>query len=1034
MNGGIEKEFVDPPSEYRLAPFWFLNRDLRDEELIRQIKEMHEKGVDGFILHARHGLLTPYLSEEWFERIRTCIETAKKLDMKAYLYDENNWPSANADGKIVAENPNYRMSGVYLTHRLDVKAGEKLSLKIDKLDELVAVVAYPVKNGNIEGFFRCGQILNDFVNDDLLEWEVPSNCDFRVYVFSRKFLTSGLFFGSAVDTLNPDAIKRFIELTHKEYAKRFKDEFGSTIWGIFTDEPAMDYNPQDAIPWTPRLPALFERRNGYPLFKVLPALFEDVGPLTSMVRAHFRDTVTEAYVEAFFKQIYEFCDKINLNFVGHVLSEGELYYHTRHQGDFFRGAQYMHFGGVDFLCELTWPQEGSLWGLNNLVGPKFASSAAHLLEKPRVMSEAFGLASQWGISLNTLKWLTDWQVALGVNLIMPHAFYYSIQGFRKWECPPDEFYRVPFWKYYRKFADYVARLCYLFSHGNHIADVALLYPIKSMWATINPKPTPETEKIIAGFNKTSEALLRIGFDYDYLSEEILQQRGIFQRGLIWIMDEACSDVLEEYKVLIMPTMTMISWETVELIEDYLDVGGKIIALGCLPHTSFEAGEDKELLGRLSFLFGVPAEEARLNVDGMEKRIYRKKHEKGEAVFVRGAHDLPLQDLEETLFSLLRELIEPDVLILEDKKPARDIVHLHYTKDERSFYFFVNTSRRESVTFQAELSEGGIPLLWNAEKGSLEPFPFKWQEKEGKTILEITLPPNNSVVVSLEDELPKELMPVKKKTPVSEENLVLQEKWQFRTLKPNALPLKEWSYEMTSKVEGRDSVSYTHTYKTNFEIEKLPTKARLIMDGGINEPVWNESATKHIEVLVNGQPLRTWEADDYLDRFMFSSEVTPLLREGVNEIEIRCSAGLYEPVNLAHPPILIGDFALKRKGEDWFITGEPGEARLGECWTTFGYPFYSGIAVYSQKVILPELKGRKVIIRMEKVGELAAVKVNGELVDVRLWEPFEVDITSAVSEGENLLEIEVANTMQNLLVGEPKPSGLLGKVEVLLVEK
>lgn len=1033
MNGGIDKEFANPSSEYRLAPFWFLNRDLRDDELIRQIKEMHDKGVDGFILHARHGLLTPYLSEEWFQRIRTCIETAKKLDMKAYLYDENNWPSGNADGKIVAENPAYRMSGVYLVHRLDVKAGDKLSFKIDKMDELVAVVAYPLKDEAIEGFYHSGIILNDFVKDDVLEWEAPACCDYRIYVFSRRFLTSGLFFGSAVDTLNPDAIRRFIELTHLEYAKRFKDEFGSTVWGIFTDEPAMDYNPQEAIPWTPRLPSLFERRYGYSLFKALPALFEDVGPLTSMVRAHFRDTATEAYVEAFFKQIYEFCDKVNLNFVGHVLSEGELYWHTRHQGDFFRGAQYMHFGGVDFLCELTWPQEGSLWGLNNLAGPKFASSAAHLLEKPRVMSEAFGLASQWGISLSTLKWLADWQIALGVNLIMPHAFYYSIQGFRKWECPPDEFYRAPFWKYYRKFADYVARLCYLFSNGNHIADVAFLYPIKSMWATINPKPTPETEKVVAGFNKLSEALLRIGFDFDYLSEEIFQQRAIFQRGLIWIMDETCSNVLEEYKVLLIPTTTMLSWETVELIEDYLEEGGKIIALGSLPHTSFEAGEDKELLERISSLFGVPAEEAKLNVEGMEKKIYRKKHEKGEAVFVRGAHDLAQDELEETLFNLLKELIELDVLVLEGNKPARDIVHLHYNKGERSFYFFVNTSRERTVTFRAELSEGGIPLVWNAETGRVEPFPFKWQEKEGKTRLEITLPPNNAIVVSLEDELPKELMPAKKKSEVLEESIILNEKWQFSTLKPNAFPLKKWDYEMVSKVVGRDSDSYTHIYRTKVEVEKLPSKASLIMDGGINEPVWNESATKHIEVLVNGQAVNGWKEDDYLDRFMFSADITSLLKEGVNEIEIRCSAGLYEPVNLAHPPILVGDFALKRKGEDWVIADEPKEARVGECWSTFGYPFYSGIAVYSQKIVLPELKGRKVIVRMERVGELSAVKVNGQLVDVRLWEPFEVDITSAVKEGENLLEIEVANTMQNLIVGEPKPSGLLGKVEVFLAK-
>jgi len=1031
MNGDMEREFQNPTSEYRLAPFWFLNRDLRDEELIRQIREMHEKGVDGFILHPRHGLLTPYLSEEWFERIRTCIEMAKKLDMKAYLYDENNWPSGHADGIIVEENPSFRMSGVHLVHRLEIKAGEKVSLKINKMDELIAVVAFPLQDGKIKDFFNGGILLNDFVKDDTFEWEAPSDSDFRVYVFSRKYLASGTFFGPPVDTLNPDAIKRFIELTHKEYAKRFKDEFGSTVWGIFTDEPAMDHNPPEAIPWTSHLPSFFERRFGYSLYKALPALFEDVGPLTPMVRAHFRDTATEAYVSAFFKQIYEFCDKVNLNFVGHVLSEGELYHHTRHQGDFFRGAQYMHFGGVDLLCELTWPQPDTPFGLNNLVGPKFASSAAHLLEKPRVMCEAFGLASQWGISLNTLKWLADWLIALGVNLIMPHAFYYSIQGFRKWECPPDEFYRAPFWKYYKKFADYVARLSYIFSHGNHIADVAVLYPIKSMWASITPQPTKETEKIILGFNKTSEALLRIGFDFDYISEEILQQRALFQRGRIWIMDETCSDVLEEYKVLVLPTLTMLSWETVEVIEDYLAEDGKVIALGSLPHTSFEAGEDSELLNRLSFLFGVEPEEAKLNPEGMEKKIYRKKHEKGEAIFIRGAHDLPQEELEKELFSILREIIEPDILLLEGDKPARDIVALHYMKAERSFYLFVNTSREKSVSFRAELSEGGIPLVWNAENGKLEPFPFKWQEKKGKTILDITLPPNNSLLISLEEELPQELMPKEKNTFSYEESVFLQEKWQFKTAKPNALPLRNWQYEMSSKVTGRDHDTYLHIYKTSFRVEDIPEKARLIMDGGLDEPIWRGSARKHIEVLINGEQVKNWEPDDYLDRFMFSADVSSLLKEGVNEIEIRCVAGLYEPVNLAHPPILIGNFALKRKDEGWVITREPGEARVGECWTTFGYPFYSGIATYSQKIHIGKPEGKNVVVKLEKVGELAGIKVNGELVDVRLWEPFEVDITNFVKEGENLLEIEVANTMQNLIVGEPKPSGLLGKVEVLI---
>lgn len=1028
----VKRGFKNPSSEYRLAPFWFLNHCLEDEELERQIREMFDKGVWGFIMHARHGLITPYLSEEWFERIRTCVETAKRLGMKAYLYDENNWPSGPADGKVIEENPEFRMSGVFLTQKFDVKAGEKVRVKVEKMDELVAVVALPMKEGKIEVLPSEALLLNDFIKGDFLEWEVPSCCDHRVYVFSRRFLRGGTFFGSYLDVLNPSAVRRFIEVTHLEYAKRFKEEFGSTIWGIFTDEPAMDINPQEAIPWTSRLPALFEYRNGYPLYKALPALFEDIGPLTPMIRAHFRDTVTEAYVEAFFKQIYEFCDPLHLNTVGHVLSEGEFYLHTRHQGDFFRGARWMHFGGVDFLCELTWPQPDSLWGLNNLVGPKFASSAAHILEKPRVMSEAFGLASQWSIHLRTLKWLADWQIALGVNLIMPHAFYYSIQGFRKWECPPDEFYRTPFWKYYRKFADYVARLCFLFSHGYHIADVALLYPVKSMWASMNPKPTPETEKIVACFNKTSEALLRIGFDFDYIPEETLQENAFFQRGRISVIGEVCGDIVEEYKVLLLPLLTLVSRDTVEAIEDYLEEGGKVIALGALPYASFECGEDKELLKRLSTLFGVDPEEARLNVAGMEKKIYRKKHKEGEAIFIRGAHDLSQEELEETLFALLTEVIEPDVLLLEGDKPARDIIFLHYKRDEKDFYFFVNTSREREITFRAELAEKGIPLVWDAETGEVKPFTFKWRYNDDKCVLEITLPPVGSIVVSLEEELPPLLMP--KKASVKKEEIVpLQEVWEFRTEKPNALPLRKWQYEMVARVEGRDSDSYRHIYSTTFKVERKPSTARLLIDGGIREPVWRGSAYKHFEVLLNGQRVEGWQDGVYLDRYILEAEVSSPLKEGENILQIFSRSDLYEPAHLAHPPILIGDFALREENGDWVLVEEPEKVKVGECWTTFGYPFYSGVAVYSQKVSLTPPEGKKVLLRMERPGSASAVKVNGDLVGVLLWEPWEVDITSALKQGENVIEIEVANTMQNLLVGEPQPSGLLGKVELVLVE-
>jgi len=69
---------------------------------------MKEAGLGGFFMHSRYGLKTPYLSEEWFTCIRACIEKARALDMKAYLYDEDRWPSGFAGGVVTRDNPEYR--------------------------------------------------------------------------------------------------------------------------------------------------------------------------------------------------------------------------------------------------------------------------------------------------------------------------------------------------------------------------------------------------------------------------------------------------------------------------------------------------------------------------------------------------------------------------------------------------------------------------------------------------------------------------------------------------------------------------------------------------------------------------------------------------------------------------------------------------------------------------------------------------------------------------------------------------------------
>ena len=79
------KGFIDDVNQksgdYGSLPFWSWNDRLDEEELRRQMRVMKDIGMNGFFMHARGGLETEYLSDEWYSCINACIDEAKKLGM-----------------------------------------------------------------------------------------------------------------------------------------------------------------------------------------------------------------------------------------------------------------------------------------------------------------------------------------------------------------------------------------------------------------------------------------------------------------------------------------------------------------------------------------------------------------------------------------------------------------------------------------------------------------------------------------------------------------------------------------------------------------------------------------------------------------------------------------------------------------------------------------------------------------------------------------------------------------------------------------
>jgi hypothetical protein len=92
------------------------------------------------------------------------------------------------------------------------------------------------------------------------------------------------------------------------------------------------------------------------------------------------------------------------------------------------------------------------------------------------------------------------------------------------------------------------------------------------------------------------------------------------------------------------------------------------------------------------------------------------------------------------------------------------------------------------------------------------------------------------------------------------------------------------------------------------------------------------------------------------------------------------------------------------------------------------PSYSGSATYSHTVDLTvdELTGRRWMLDLGDVRDVADVSVNGHSFDPLLWSPYQADITSALHSGSNDVVVTVTNTLANAH-GDARASGLLGPV-------
>jgi len=543
----IRKQFTDPPREYSSAPLWVWNDLLTEDQIVSTMEDLAGQKVKQVFVHPRPGLMTPYLSEDWFKLWDVALRTAKRLDMNVWIYDENSYPSGFAGGLVPEAMPESRGKGLALQEAKTPPSSDADFVAVFRMTD----DGYE----NITERVRTGE-------------EFP---DGHYLVGTIRLARTGGWFGGKwyVDLIKPGVTEKFIEITMERYRKHIGDQFGKRVPGWFTDEPHLA--PAGGLHWSDGLAERFKDRWGYDLIENLPSLVQPVGDW-KRVRHNYYNFLLEQFIEHWSKPCYEYCEAHDLEFTGHYWEHG--WPGAGHGGDNMAMYAWHQRPAIDQLMNQY--SEGVHAQFGNARFVKELSSVANQFGRPRTLCETYG-AGGWELRFEDMKRIGDWLYVLGVNTMDEHLSYITIRGARKRDHPQSFSYHAPWWDAYHVRAQYVTRLSLVMSQGRQINRVLVMEPTTTTWMYQGATDPPG--KLAEVGNRFQAMVLDLEgaqAEYDIGCEDII--------GRVGSVDGATFKVgYGSYDTVVLPPLTEnLNAPTMALLEKFTKAGGTVLCCGQAP--------------------------------------------------------------------------------------------------------------------------------------------------------------------------------------------------------------------------------------------------------------------------------------------------------------------------------------------------------------------------------------------------------------------------------------------------------------------
>jgi hypothetical protein len=867
------EKFQNPAADARpMVRWWWNGNCVEAEEIKRELQVMKKAGIGGVEInsiampvHAKKTDSQPlqWAGKEWCNMVKVASEEARRLGMITDLIVGSGWPFG---GRFLKEDETMQRLGI---KRQSVKANSTIHIDLNEYlsfkshhtpgtqnvketsdAELVSVKLIPVNVNALDEVID----LTQEVKGNSLNYKTDSKDYILVMVYNERNFKSVYHGSPGADGPIMDHFKTEAVLGYLNRLKAIEKETGlplkELIRALFCDSIELGGSN-----WTDDMKEQFIAQNGYDItpwlaFVIQPAgqankyeTSEEMAETIQRIQYDFHNTIISVFLERFTSEFQKYCTDNGV--LCRYQAYGTPFYMGLFQGnmipDIPESNNWIYSRGRNEAetPDYTWVRNHGymLWN-------KAASSGAHITGRNITSCEAMtNTSGVFRTSLETVKQSDDMNFITGINHTVLHGYNYSPPeaGFPGWMRYGAYFSEQnTWWKYFKNWTDYNARLSSVFQNSKSVADIAVLSRVRDYWGVEGLTRTHLNDNP-GYYAHLWEPISKLGSSCDYIHQPVLESAEIKENKLL------CGEM--SYKAVFLANVESLTPKAAQKLYDFANAGGKVVFIGKTPHRSLS--------------FNNAAKNDLVVKEAMENMLATNKVWK---VSAPSASD----DLLNWTHELFNKIdFAPELKI---NQPINHLYTMKQVTSGQDVYLFANSHRKEAVNFEVTFkTDDKFPYIWLPETGERFTYPAKQNDK-----LQLRLEALESALIVLESE--KLDLPVYEIPTFPEKIEELDAKWEVifehvngSTFSRNMNELIDFSTSEDQSIRTfAGIVSYSTTVENHGNFEFIQLK-------GVNEAV--------TELYINDKSAGMKWYGNHCYR------VKHLLKSGSNKIEIKLTTTL-----------------------------------------------------------------------------------------------------------------------------------------------